>query len=283
LNSEPYHNVFINHADLMSGGELDFEMGEQPNHTWVKGAPVSEITTQLIVPVPVVEASSKTFSKQMHIALRSDANTVIYYTIDGSEPDKTSTRFRAPFFIDKTSTVKFRAFAESGESSQVGVAHFVKLHHNWKLTLVSKYESQYPGGGNDALIDGVRGTTNFNSVAWQGFEGKDLVAVVDLGQIQRVSKLGGGFLQDVNSWIMMPSVVSFEVSTDGKSFVSVLSITNDVSPQNYEAMIKDFTGTIASRNVRYVRMRAQNFGKLPNWHPGAGGNAWIFADEILIE
>ena len=283
LNSEPYHNVFINQADVMAGGELDFEMGEQPNHSWVREAPVSEIATQLIVPVPVVEASSKTFSKQMRVALRSDPNTVTYYTIDGSEPDKTSARFRAPFFIDKTSTVKFRAFAESGDSSQVGVAHFVKLQHNWKLTLVSKYDSQYPGGGNDALIDGVRGTTNFNSVAWQGFEGKDLVAVVDLGQIQRVSKLGAGFLQDANSWIMMPSVVSFEVSTDGKNFVQVLSIPNDVSPQNYEAMIKDFTGTIAPRTVRYVRMRAQNFGKLPNWHPSAGGDAWIFADEILIE
>ena len=133
------------------------------------------------------------------------------------------------------------------------------------------------------MIDGIRGTTNINSVAWQGYQGKDLVAVVDLGQIQRVSKLGAGFLQDVNSWIMMPSVVSFEVSTDGKNFVPVLSITNDVSPQNSEATIKDFTGTIAPRSARYVRMRAQNFGKLPDWHPGAGGNAWIFADEILIE
>jgi predicted alpha-1,2-mannosidase len=283
LNGEPYHNVFINHADVMTSGELDFEMGEQPNHTWVKEAPVSEITAQLIVPVPVVEAGSRTFSKQMRVALRSDPNTATFYTIDGSEPGKTSTRFRAPFFIDKTSTVKFRAFAESGESSQVGVAHFVKLQHNWKLTLVSKYDSQYPGGGNDALIDGVRGTTNFNSVAWQGFEGRDLVAVVDLGQIQRVSTLGAGFLQDVNSWILMPSVVSFEVSTDGKNFIPVLSITNDVSPQHYEAMIRDFTGTIAPRNVRYVKMRAQNFGKLPAWHAGAGGDAWIFADEILIE
>jgi predicted alpha-1,2-mannosidase len=283
LNGEPYHKVFINHVDLMTGGELVFEMGGQPNHTWATQAPVSEITTQLILPVPVVEASSKTFSKQMRVALRSDGNTAIYYTIDGSEPDKTSTRFRAPFFINKSSTVKFRAFAESGESSQVGVAQFVKLQHNWKLTLVSKYDAQYPGSGNDALIDGVRGTTNFNSIGWQGYAGKDLVAVVDLGQIQKVRKLGAGFLQDVNSWIMMPSVVSFEVSTDGTNFVPVLSIANDVSPQKYEATIKDFTGTIAPHSARYVKISAQNFGKLPPWHTGAGGNAWIFADEILIE
>ena len=109
------------------------------------------------------------------------------------------------------------------------------------------------------------------------------IAVVDLGRIERVTKLGAGFLQDVGSWIMMPGAVSFEASTDGKNFVPVLSIANDVSPQNYEATIKEFTGTIAPRSVRYVKMRAQNFGKLPDWHAGAGGDAWIFADEIIIE
>ena len=55
--------------------------------------------------------------------------------------------------------------------------------------------------------------------------------------------------------------------------VHVLSIENQVPSQNYEATIKDITGTIQPRSVRYVRMRAQNFGKLPAWHAGAGGDA----------
>jgi hypothetical protein len=283
LNGEPYHNLFINHADLMAGGELIFEMDERPNHTWATGAPVSEITTQRIVPVPIVEASSKTFSQRIRVALKADGNTLIYYTIDGSDPDKNSKRFRAPFFIDRTSTVKFRAFDESGQSSQVGNAHFLKLQYNWKLTLLSKYDGQYPAGGDDALIDGIRGTKNLNSGAWQGYQGKDLVAVIDLRRIQAVRKLGAGFLQDVGSWILMPTMVSFEVSIDNKSFTPVLSISNDVSPQDYEATIKEFTGTIAPRNVRYLKIRAHNFGKLPAWHPGAGGEAWIFVDEIIIE
>jgi hypothetical protein len=283
LNGRPYGKTFINHSDLMAGGELVFEMGDEPNRSWGREAPVSEITTQRIVAVPVVEASAKTFTDRMRVGFRSDRNTSIYYTVDGRTPDKTSTRFSAPFFIDKTSTVKYRAFADGGQSSQVGLANFLKLQHNWKLTLLSKYSSQYPGGGDQALIDGIRGTTNFNNVAWQGYEGNDLIAIVDLGQIQSVTKLGAGFLQDVDSWILMPTVVSFEVSIDGKSFVPVLSIPNDISPQNHQATIKDFTGTMAPRNARYVKMRAQNFGKLPAWHPGAGGDAWIFADEIIIE
>jgi predicted alpha-1,2-mannosidase len=283
LNGKPYRKSFIDHADVIAGGELVFEMGDKPNVTWAREAPVSKLTGQQLVPVPVVESSGKTFNGRTRVSFRSDKDVKLYYTMDGREPDQTTTRFQGPFLIDKTSTLKFRAYNKSGEASQIGVAHFLKLQNNWKLTLLSKYSAQYSGGGDQALIDGVRGTTNFSSGAWQGYQGQDLVAIVDLGELRRVSRLGAGFLQDVGSWIVMPSAVSFEVSTDGKNFVSVLSISNDVPVQNYQAMIKDFTGTIAPRNVRYVKIRAQNLGKLPDWHPGAGGDAWIFADEIIIE
>jgi hypothetical protein len=32
-----------------------------------------------------------------------------------------------------------------------------------------------------------------------------------------------------------------------------------------------------------VKIIARNYGPIPNWHPGAGGKAWTFADEIIIE
>jgi len=35
--------------------------------------------------------------------------------------------------------------------------------------------------------------------------------------------------------------------------------------------------------ARYVRVRATNVGTCPTWHPGAGGKAWVFADEIVID
>lgn len=62
-----------------------------------------------------------------------------------------------------------------------------------------------------------------------------------------------------------------------------MTVVNDVASTSYESLVKDLTGTMAPRNVRYVRMTARSFGKLPNWHPGAGGDSWIFADEIVIE
>lgn len=48
-------------------------------------------------------------------------------------------------------------------------------------------------------------------------------------------------------------------------------------------MTHEFVKAIAPQNARYVRLRAVNFGKIPAWHPGSGGDAWIFVDEITIE
>ena len=284
LNGKPYHRSFLLHDDLMGGGELVFDMGDKPNTEWMTEPPVSQITTEQIIAVPVISAGGKTFKTEEEISIvgGSDRST-LYYTTDGTEPNRNSKQFDHPFTVNKTTIIKARAIGRNGQRSQVTTATFLKMPHSWNLALNTKYSSQYSGGGDQALIDGIRGTTNFSSGAWQGYQGRDLVAVVDLGQTQSVSKLGAGFLQDVGSWILMPVRVDFDVSTDGVNFVQVLSIANSVSNQNYETLIKDFTGTISPRMARYVRMHAQNFGKLPAWHAGAGGDAWIFADEILIE
>ncbi|MFN2532798.1 MAG: GH92 family glycosyl hydrolase [Pyrinomonadaceae bacterium] len=281
LNGVEYRKSFLTHADLMAGGEVVFEMGNQPNTEWFLEPPVSAITIDSIVPVPVIGASSKTFKDRERIDIK--ATDPVRYTIDGTEPTATSPLFRQPFYIDQTTVIKTRAIAKDGHMSQVATASFKKLPHNWSITLKSEYSSQYGGGGDQALIDGVRGTTNFSGGGWQGFQGQDLVATVDLGKPQSISKLGVGFLQDVRSWILMPPKVDFEVSTDGQKFVPVLSIKNDVSDRNSETVLKDFSGKIEPRVVRYVRVTAKSYGKLPEWHAGASGDSWIFADEIVIE
>lgn len=286
LNRLPYSKSFLTHHDLMAGGELVFKMGARPNPEWGSGAgdvPVSRIANYRIVPTPVIKAAGKTFRDRLEVAFEpTQRNLKIHYTTDGGEPGANSTVFTRPFFIDRTTTIKARA-VESKGSSLVAAATFHKVPHNWTIKLLSKYSRQYTGGGDLAMIDGVRGTSNFVDGAWQGYDGQDLVAVVDLGAMQNVSKLGAGFLQDVESWIWMPRRVDFELSSDGTNFVPGLSLRNDVSDSVYGAIVKDFVGSMKPQQARFVRMTARNYGKLPVWHPGAGGDSWIFVDEIIIE
>ncbi len=287
LNGMPYSKAFLTHHDLMAGGQLFFKMGPRPNRSWGTGpsdVPVAQITERLIVPTPVIKAAGKTFKDRMEISFENKPSDVrIHYTTDGSSPDRDARVFTKPLVINATATVKAIGIDRSGQTSQIATATFHKIPRNWSIKLISKYSPQYTGGGDLALIDGIRGTTNFTDGAWQGYQGQDLSAVVDLGETKTISKLGAGFLQDVGSWIWMPRRIDFEGSNDGKNFVPLLSLTNDISEKQYGAIVKEFHRTIQPYAARYVKITVRTFGKLPAWHPGAGGEPWIFVDEIIIE
>jgi hypothetical protein len=80
----------------------------------------------------------------------------------------------------------------------------------------------------------------------------------------------------------MPTEIKFETSLDGITFTQVATIKTDVAPENMDAIIKDYTTTIAPTQARYVRIKATNLGKIPAWHAGAGFEAFIFVDEVFV-
>ena len=36
-------------------------------------------------------------------------------------------------------------------------------------------------------------------------------------------------------------------------------------------------------STRYVKVKAINRKKCPEWHSGSGGKTWVFSDEIIVE
>jgi hypothetical protein len=46
---------------------------------------------------------------------------------------------------------------------------------------------------------------------------------------------------------------------------------------------RDYRQAITMTKARYIRVHAYTLGKIPSWHPGANGDAYIFVDEILID
>ena len=80
----------------------------------------------------------------------------------------------------------------------------------------------------------------------------------------------------------MPTHIEFDVSLDNINFTKVADIKTDIAPEDMESKIRDYSQTISPVKARYVRVHANNLGKIPAWHPGAGGKAWVFVDEIAI-
>jgi hypothetical protein len=209
-------------------------------------------------------------------------NAKIYYTLDGSVPSGNSTLYTAPFTIDSTTTIKAVSIASDGAASLIAEAVLQKQANDWTVNVTSGYSRQYTGGGDNAIVDGIRGTTNFASGEWQGIQGKPYEAIVDLQRITQINEVGAEFLQVAGPWIWMPESIEFETSTDGINFLKAAEIKPGFPQREMTPTVREFTQTIPTTKARYVRIRAYNIGKIPSWHAGAGDDPWIFIDEILI-
>ena len=150
-----------------------------------------------------------------------------------------------------------------------------------KLNLINKPNDKYPGESYESLINGLAGTVNYTDPSWQGFEEEDLIATIDLGTLTEISEIKARFLQSQVFWIFLPKKIEIEHSIDGKNF-ELLYESYPNNDFNFEQNI--FTYTVQTEKIRsrYVRIKAENIKKCPEYHPGAGGPSWIFSDEIII-
>ncbi|QQS36527.1 MAG: family 20 glycosylhydrolase [Ignavibacteriales bacterium] len=207
----------------------------------------------------------------------------IYFTTDGSEPEPDSRIQINPFLIDKTSTVKVAAFVNQTNvaNSERSFSIHKGISRNVKYTF--PYHKNYPSSGNNALVDGLHGTDNFRDGMWQGFNGTDFEAVIDLGSNQSVNKISACFIQATSSWVVFPEYVEYSFSTDGVNYSNNHRVQFPSSMRNPDPTIKNYEKLFDNIEGRFIKVFAKNVDVLPEWHPEAGGKPWIMIDEIVIE
>ena len=143
------------------------------------------------------------------------------------------------------------------------------------------YSDKYPVGGEMALTDGLRGTNDYH-FNWLGFEGYEMNAIVDIGKTRKINNISVNFLQDAKSWVWIPHTVIFSGSTDGVNYQQIKSTRKKTDEYDYENIIESFSTKVEHIPFQFIRITTESFIKCPDWHLGAGGQAWIFADEIVI-
>jgi len=273
----------LEHSQIEAGLTIQFN-DKKPSATIPEQSNANKQKATLVA--PLISASKQVFKDFSVVELKMpdriiDSSYTFYFSTD-SASTKFAQQYVNPMLIPKS--LKIFAFVKKGnEISPFSEAKFHQITNNWNIELRSVYNKQYSADGPQGIIDGLRGDIEWRMGGWQGYQSQDFEANIDLGKETTLKNVSVGFLQDTRSWILFPRQVEIYTSNDGNIFQLQSTLYNTVQASDYTVQIKDFKAKLKEIKARYVKIKAINYGTLPSWHQGAGGDAFIFIDEIGIE
>ncbi|MBE7176592.1 MAG: family 20 glycosylhydrolase [Mucilaginibacter polytrichastri] len=199
----------------------------------------------------------------------------IRYTLNESTPGRNSLRYTGKLPVKRALTIKAQPFLNGRAQQRVYVRSFDPSATTGKKIILKTAPQGAHAHPAITLVNGIEGTNRYNDGQWLGFSGADLDATVDLGAEKMISEIGISILHYPWQKMWAPVKLSFAFSTDGRHFETVY--TKDKFSVNGINRIRQ---KITARKVRYIRVHGVNKGLIPSGAYGAGGKAWLLADEI---
>jgi hypothetical protein len=150
------------------------------------------------------------------------------------------------------------------------------------VQFISPDVSLLPTKAPQILTDGIRGSHDYD-YNWLAFSGKDLEAVIDLGDVQVVRRIESAYYQ-YGFWLrLFPKKVEYFVAEQPGEFELVGVVDNTLPIDQYGGQQRDFIAEFSPKKARYIKVKAHTLGNTPAWHPGAGRPAYMLIDEIVVE
>ena len=219
---------------------------------------------------------------QLRLPLLADG-LVMRASTNGSPPSARSPVVRDGALLRPTGLTRLQAFLGSSpvreERRVQGVQHRAV---GATVRSVPAADARYPGTGGRSLTDGLLGSTEHADGLWQGWEKPEVSFEVALPKPVRGATLDARFLQNVPSWILLPREVTVSWSADGSTWSEPVVLTHQVPVTREGAFTRAFAARAPSgMEARHLRVVARG-AVLPPEHPGAGGAAWVFVDELVV-
>ena len=280
LKNQVYEYTVLLHAFDKSQDPIELSHFQVPN------------VAESMLPMPEIKAAMagkedfRMFNRPLTISLIcADKDAEIRYTTDGSEPTMKSSLYKSPFVIVSTCTVKAKAFKKGGGSSFVTLRRFNRLNIK-NTTFVTPPVERYGKEADIALMDGKKGAPGDYYNDWLGFEGVDMEATIELAVPTKINVVKVGLCHEPNDWVVWPKSVWVCFSSDGRNFtdwqMAELPVFDRPDKMQGFGRIEARLRT-DGKQWKFVRVKVENQGVLPEWHPYAGQKAWIMVDEVSIE
>ncbi len=226
-----------------------------------------------------------TLTQTLRVELTADVvNPLIRYTLDGTEPNQQSKVYKKPIIVNSSTTLKSAVFENDEMPGKIRTNHY-NLHKAFSKSIELEYPNspRYEGSGRHTLVNGIMGSNSFSDGNWKGFLGKDMVATIDLGEPKKIERIAVDALQNIASWIFLPTTAKFEISRDGELYELIHVVDNSGIQNQGSIFTTIFEARISDKDARYVRVTLKNIGECPKDHSGEGKPAFMFVSEIVVE
>ncbi|MEN8122970.1 MAG: glycoside hydrolase family 20 zincin-like fold domain-containing protein [Bacteroidota bacterium] len=238
----------------------------------------------------LIEPLNEVNEKGRKVSIRTVFNDYpIYFSINADTVNSSSTLFKAPFYLKEDAVIQ--AVSYDGKSSGT-IQNKDLLYHKaiGKLhqlsSTYSNYHPSYDGGGEQGLLDGQIGTKdNLKSGKWQGYSGQNIELEIAYSANDVLHSFSMGFFQNTESWVIFPKQVEIYIKSnlDG-DYQLYRTIKSTIPPEEKGNLKQLYTTDLGDLKTKYMKVVAQYYGKLPEWHKaGSKYESMIFADEIIIK
>ncbi len=219
----------------------------------------------------------------LDVELNTIDNAAVYYTLDGTEPTESSVRYEGKFTIRESSELKAAAIRRGVKSKLLSEKIAFSKSSYMPAELLTTPATNYGFNGADLLVDGLHGTsTNYRTGRWIGFQGEDLIVVIDLLQPTEITSAEIRNAVVTGDWIFDTSGITIESSMDNQSFTTVISETVIDEKSEHWSDISTHSLSFEPVTARYFKVTVAP-SVMPAWHPGSGNRAFIFTDEIRLD
>jgi hexosaminidase len=211
------------------------------------------------------------------------ADSPIYYTLDGSEPTKSSNEYVGKFTVKEDAKIKAAAFANGKLSSKIFSEEIKMSKSSYKpITMLSTAARGYSFNGAPLLVDGLYGSSNYKTGRWIGFQGADLVVVIDMLQPTEITEVKFNTNVVTGDWIFDAEEVIVETSNDNETFETIVSEKGlNVKEEHWQDVV-NHEFTFDATTARYFKVTIKSLSEMPEWHAGKGRGAYVFVDEIAL-
>ncbi len=230
---------------------------------------------------PVIIGNKSIFDKEINIEIKGNLKgEKIYYTLDGKDPDSTSTLYNEPILLSESSLFKARTYQEGWYPSDIIEKDYeIVLHKVKNISVKYPPNKSYPGV--EKLIDLEKGSIRFRDGKWNGYL-DDLEATLDMENEVEFKGLSVNCLEGIDSYIFFPSNLIVYAGNDLSNMKQVGKLDLPPCDRKRSVKIQNFKLEFEPLKARYIKVYMKNIKKLPKWHEAAGAEAYLFVDEIMV-